>query len=119
MLRCGALMRPRCDAEAEAVAALKANADRNGVAATLREDEALEIPGESVTDPVAYTLSLAAAAREHGAQWLPRFRVTAIESGDDSLLAATRSGGRTPTAGIAPRQLRGPRWRRPRAARRR
>ena len=85
MLRCGALMRPRYDAEAEAVAALKANADRNGVAATLREDGALEIPGESVTDPVAYTLSLAAAAREHGAQWLPRFRVTAIESGDDGL----------------------------------
>jgi glycerol-3-phosphate dehydrogenase len=83
VLRCGALMRPRSDSEAEAVGALKANADHNRVTATLREDGALEVPGESVTDPVLFTSSLAAAAREHGARWLPRFRVTAIESGGD------------------------------------
>jgi glycerol-3-phosphate dehydrogenase len=71
---------------------LKANADRNGVAATLREDGALEVPGESVTDPVRYTLSLAAAAREHGTRWLPGFRVTAIETGDDRLQLRSERG---------------------------
>jgi glycerol-3-phosphate dehydrogenase len=92
VLRCGALMRPRSDAEAVAVGALKANADHNGVTATLREDGALEVPGESVTDPVRYTSSLAAAAREHGALWLPRFRVTEIDSGGDRLELRSERG---------------------------
>ena len=33
-----------------------------------RDDGALEVPGEAVTDPVAYTLALAAAAERHGAK---------------------------------------------------
>jgi glycerol-3-phosphate dehydrogenase len=39
----------------------------NGVEAR-REGDALVIPGEWVTDPVAYTLAVAAAAAEHGAE---------------------------------------------------
>jgi glycerol-3-phosphate dehydrogenase len=33
----------------------------------LRDDGALEVPGEAITDPVAFTLALAAAAVAHGA----------------------------------------------------
>src|SRR4051794_16664090 len=49
VLRCGALMR-------DAPGAMAENAARNGVAASMRDDGALEVPGEAVTDPVAYTL---------------------------------------------------------------
>ncbi len=52
----------------KAVAALAENARRNGVEASLGDDGALAVPGESVTDPVAFTLGLAEAARRHGAE---------------------------------------------------
>ncbi len=61
VLRCGAELR---DAPPE----LLDNARRNGVEARLRDDGALEVPGEWVTDPVAYTLALASAAERLGAQ---------------------------------------------------
>jgi glycerol-3-phosphate dehydrogenase len=56
VLRCGALMR---DAPA--------GYPRNGVEA-VREGDDLFIPGEWVTDPVAFTHALAADARAHGAR---------------------------------------------------
>lgn len=56
VLRCGAVMRDPPD-----------HLPRNDVEAR-REDGALVIPGEWVTDPVAYTLAVAAAAQEHGAE---------------------------------------------------
>ncbi len=62
VLRCGALMRPVGEGDEVAIAHLTANAHRNGVEVVLGDD-GLEVPGESVTDPVAYTLALAAAAR--------------------------------------------------------
>ena len=61
VMRCGAVMR------GEGVERLAANADRNGVEVRLRGNE-LEVPGEAVTDPVAFTLALAAAAQRHGAE---------------------------------------------------
>jgi glycerol-3-phosphate dehydrogenase len=61
VLRCGAEMHG-------APAALADNARVNGVEVRLRDDGVLEVPGESVTDPVAYTLALAAAAVAHGAE---------------------------------------------------
>jgi glycerol-3-phosphate dehydrogenase len=67
VLRCGALVR---GVEA-----------RNGVEALARDDGWLEIPGEAVTDPVAYTLALARAALRHGAALVTGFRVAAIEPG--------------------------------------
>jgi glycerol-3-phosphate dehydrogenase len=59
VVRCGAEMR---GADAGTARALADGARRNGVDVTLREDGVLEVPGESVTDPVAHTLALAGAA---------------------------------------------------------
>jgi glycerol-3-phosphate dehydrogenase len=78
MLRCGAVVLPREEGDRDTVAALAANAARNGVEARLRGDGALEVPGETVTDPVTYTLALAAAAERHGAELRTGFRVGAI-----------------------------------------
>src|SRR3954470_18800424 len=72
VLRCGALLRPRAQG-------LASNARRNGVDTRIHEDGALEVPGEAVTDPAAYTLALAEAAERHGAQVRTRFRVGAFE----------------------------------------
>jgi glycerol-3-phosphate dehydrogenase len=66
--RCGALVRGGEELAAMAVA--------NGVPVTLRDDGMLEVPGESVTDPVAYTHALAAAAQACGAEIRTGFRVT-------------------------------------------
>jgi glycerol-3-phosphate dehydrogenase len=62
VLRCGAVLTPRDDSEARTVAGLADGARANGVEVRLRDDGALEVPGEAVTDPVAYTRALAAAA---------------------------------------------------------
>jgi glycerol-3-phosphate dehydrogenase len=61
VLRCGARMR---DAPEHVVETARAN----GVSHTVFGDGTLEIPGEWVTDPVAFTLALAAAAERHGAE---------------------------------------------------
>jgi glycerol-3-phosphate dehydrogenase len=79
VLRCGALMRPRDESQRRAVEAVAAGARQNGVTVLERDDGTLEVPGEAVTDPVAYTLALAAAAERHGADVRTRFRVEAIE----------------------------------------
>jgi len=81
LLRCGAVLRPLRDEQRPAVAALAANADRNGVPAALDADGALRVPGEAVTDPVEYTLALAAAAGRHGAELRTGFRVAAVGPG--------------------------------------
>jgi glycerol-3-phosphate dehydrogenase len=93
VLRCGALLRPVAAEQRDTVAALAANAGRNGVATRVREDGALEVPGEAVTDPVAYTLALAAAARGLAAELRTGFRVAAIERAEDGL-ALVGAGGR-------------------------
>ena len=91
--RCGALLRPLTADERETVDALAANAQRTGVAARLRDDGTLEVPGEAVTDPVAYTLALAAAAECLGAEVHTGFRVVAIEGTDERLLLESADGG--------------------------
>jgi glycerol-3-phosphate dehydrogenase len=93
VLRCGALMRPGNESERDAVAALADNAERNGVEVSLGDDGALEVPGEAATDPVAYTLALAAAVRRHGADLRTSFRVEAMERADDGLTLQEASGG--------------------------
>jgi glycerol-3-phosphate dehydrogenase len=72
VLRCGAVVQDAGMAE---------NAARNGVEVRRREDGSLAVPGEAVTDPVAYTHALAAAAQRHGAELRTGFRVAAVESG--------------------------------------
>ena len=84
--RCGALLQARGEAEQATVAALADNARRNGVAATLRGDRLLEVPGEAVTDPVAYTLGLAAAAVRQGAELRTRCEVVGLRRDGDDLL---------------------------------
>lgn len=92
--RCGALLRPLEDAQRETVAALAANARANAVATRLRSDGALEVAGEAVTDPVAFTLALAAAAERHGAQLKTGFRVAAASRRDGALALEAEGGGR-------------------------
>jgi glycerol-3-phosphate dehydrogenase len=78
-LRCGALLRPAVDAQWATIEAIAAGARGNGVSVLVRDDGTLEIPGESVTDPVAYTLALAREAKRHGAEVRTGFRVAALE----------------------------------------
>jgi glycerol-3-phosphate dehydrogenase len=92
VLRCGALMRPAEAAQREPVAELAANARRNRVEVLLRGDGVLEVPGEAVTDPVAYTLALAAAAQRHGAELRAPFRVAAVDHEDGGLVLQAAGG---------------------------
>jgi len=78
VLPCGALMRPADDSQRGALEAVATRARRNGVHVLLR-DRDLELPGEAVTDPVAYTLALAAEAERQGAELRTRSRAVAIE----------------------------------------
>jgi len=61
VLRCGALVR-------DPPPALLAAARTSGVEHVVLDDGTLHVPGEGVTDPVAFVLALAAAAERHGAQ---------------------------------------------------
>jgi glycerol-3-phosphate dehydrogenase len=100
VLRCGAIMTPRDEGEARTVAASAERARANGVAVTLRNDGALEIPGEAVTDPVAYTLALADGAAAGGAEIRTRARVEAIRR-DRGRLTLGLAGGETVTCDVA------------------
>jgi glycerol-3-phosphate dehydrogenase len=87
VLRCGALVR-------EPAPELAANADRNGVEVRVLEDGAVEVPGEAVTDPVRYTLALAAAAERHGAELRTSARVVSIASEREGVVVEDAGGGR-------------------------
>ena len=100
VLRCGAVLEPRGEDEAGTVASIAATAEANGVAATLREDGTLEVPGEGVTDPVAYTASLAGAAAGGGAEVRTGARVEAIERRDGRLDLGL-AGGEIATCRVA------------------
>jgi glycerol-3-phosphate dehydrogenase len=92
VLRCGAVMRPLDESQRAAVAAVPAVAHRNGVHVVERDDGALEIPDEAVTDPVVYTLALAAEARRHGAELRTRVRVESIDADGVGLTIGSASG---------------------------
>ena len=93
MLRTGAVLRPRDDGEREAVARLAGNARENGVEVELEPDGSLFVPGESVTDPVALTTGLAAAARARGrAHRMRAARVAGIRDGGDALTLTGADG---------------------------
>ena len=62
VIDCGARLEPRSRDDAVTVARLADNARANDVEVVLAEEGALDVPGESVTDPVAYTHALAAAS---------------------------------------------------------
>ena len=92
VLRCGAILEPRDAVEVEAVGALAGTAARNGVDISLSEDGVLEVPGEAVTDPVAYTHALAAAAVAAGASVLTGCPVTRMEPAGDGITVETAGG---------------------------
>jgi glycerol-3-phosphate dehydrogenase len=102
LIRCGARLRPLEEDQRGEMAAIAANAVRNGVEARLREDGALEVPGEAVTDPVAYTLGLGAAATRHGAELRTRFHVAALaREGERLVLDDGSAGGRRIRCSVA------------------
>ncbi len=86
VLRCGAVLRPRDDGELDRVDALAANARANGVEVGRGPQGELLVPGESVTDPVAFTLALAGAAIAAGAEVLVDTAVEAVERDGDALV---------------------------------
>jgi glycerol-3-phosphate dehydrogenase len=91
VLRCGALLRAPAPVDRRAVEALARNAERNGVCARI-EGDALHVPDEAVTDPVAFTLGLAAAAVRHGAQLRTGFRVVGLRREADGLALEAEGG---------------------------
>jgi glycerol-3-phosphate dehydrogenase len=104
LLRCGAVMRPRDESQREAVGDLAVNARRNGVTVRERPDGALEIPDESVTDPVLFTLALANAAQRLGAELRTAAPVEAIEAARDEpadALTLHAAGGETVRCRVA------------------
>jgi glycerol-3-phosphate dehydrogenase len=89
---CGARLTPHSEEEQVAVARLAANARANGVETRLQRDGALIVPGEAVTDPVAYVHALADAARAGGATVMLGARVSGLARGPDGALAIDVSG---------------------------
>jgi glycerol-3-phosphate dehydrogenase len=87
VLRCGAVMRDAPDS-------IVANAQRNGVAVARRANGTLEIPGESVTDPVAYTRALALAAQAQGADVRFSFEVADVRRANGNLELGSAGGER-------------------------
>ena len=95
VLRCGAELLPRTDTDRATVAALAENADATASASTLREnDGALLVPGESVTDPVAYTVALADAAVRAGATVKTNAAVEGIDQDAEGLTLHLADGER-------------------------
>jgi glycerol-3-phosphate dehydrogenase len=92
VIRCGALLRPGSDAESETVARIAERARGNGVEVGLDADGVLVVPAEAVTDPAAYTLALAEAARAGGAEIRTCARVEAIERANGGLALRTADG---------------------------
>jgi glycerol-3-phosphate dehydrogenase len=95
VLHCGAELLPHTDADHATVTKLAENARRNGVTVQLRaEDGALRVPGESVTDPVAYTVALADAAVRAGATIRTSAAVEGIDQDPDGLTLHLADGQR-------------------------
>jgi glycerol-3-phosphate dehydrogenase len=91
--RCGALLRPNAPDEAALVRKTAANAATNGVQVELDDDGVLHVPGEAVTDPVAYTRGLVAAAQAGGADARTSSRVERIARIGDGLALGVAGGG--------------------------
>ncbi len=91
-VRCGAVMRALEPAQREPIAELARNAEANGIETRLADDGSLEVPGEFVCDPVAYTLGLAAAAQRHRAELRTRFRVASVDRSGERFSVRSNGG---------------------------
>ena len=95
VLACGAELRPNKQEDHDTIAALAQGAAANGVEVHVRaSDGALLVPGESVTDPVAFTLAMARSAVAAGAQVLVDAKVTGIDQHGDRLTLELAAGRR-------------------------
>lgn len=93
VLHCGAVLTPRTTEDRETVGALYRGARTNGVDVQLREsDGALVVPGESVTDPVAFTQAMADAAVAAGGRVELGARVVGIDKRAESLTVHLADG---------------------------
>jgi glycerol-3-phosphate dehydrogenase len=86
VVHCGARLVARSRDDVATVAGVAEGARANGVEVALGDDGALDVPGEAVTDPVAYTQSLAAAAAAAGTEIRTDSPVTAIRQGREGLV---------------------------------
>lgn len=101
VLHCGAELVPRAEADRQTIAALADNAAANGVPVEIRaRDGALLVPGESVTDPVAFTLALAASTRAAGGTIRTGARVAAVRRQQDGLKLTLEDGGSVLAAAV-------------------
>jgi glycerol-3-phosphate dehydrogenase len=91
--RCGALLTAGDEAERASLGGLSENARANGVEAHLGDDGSLSVPGEAVTDPVAFAKALAAAACAGGASLRLGARVSGLAGGAGGGLAVALHGG--------------------------
>ncbi len=91
--RCGARLRGHDDAQHAAIARLAANAARNGVEVDLRGPGELIVPGESITDPLAFTAALGERARAAGAAVRLDCPVAALAAGGGGGVRVELSGG--------------------------
>ena len=99
VLHTGAELVPHSAEDHETVRTLAENAAANGVEVEVRgSDGALLVPGESVSDPVAFALALAASAVAAGARIELEARVTAISPIADGLALETADGRRLEVA---------------------
>jgi glycerol-3-phosphate dehydrogenase len=93
VLHCGAELVPHSDSDRETIRELAENAGRNGVQVELREsDGALLVPGESVTDPVAFTLALGASGQAAGGEILTDARVIQVEDRNERFTLTLEDG---------------------------
>jgi glycerol-3-phosphate dehydrogenase len=91
----GAVLVPHHDSDHETIARLAAGAAANQVDVEIRaSDGALIVPGESITDPVAFALRLARSAQAAGATILTEAKVAGIEDAQDGLVLALADGRR-------------------------
>lgn len=91
--RCGAVLTPGGEQERAAVARLAENARVNGVEAHVDDDGALSVPGETVSDPVAFVHALAGAAQAGGATIMLGARVIGLKAADDGGVVVSLDGG--------------------------
>ncbi|MGO8907193.1 MAG: NAD(P)/FAD-dependent oxidoreductase [Solirubrobacteraceae bacterium] len=92
---CGAQLKPRTEDERTAVLRLAENARVNRVEVHLDGDGSLIVPGEAVTDPVAFTHALALAAQAGGSTVVLNARVSRLAgTADGGVLVELATGGR-------------------------
>jgi glycerol-3-phosphate dehydrogenase len=93
VVQCGARLQPHTGDERAIVERVAAGAHANGVEVVLADDGTLEVPGESLTDPVEYTRALAGAAEAAGTEIRTNARVGAIRREADGLVLEPDGGG--------------------------